>query len=144
MDFISRYASSVVAPHFFYYPTTPHGARFLPDSKAFLYYFTSPEKLHIAREPRLRVVSSDDSTSFESGSDLLKPNGRCHFTSSQNIVFHCMKKRGKIYMFLTTWIHFPSCNSKISPNSTSLVYVKSSTSVHLRGISPSLQSKTWR
>ena len=46
-----------------------------PDSKAFLYYFRSPEKPRIAAELRLRVVSSDDA-SFESGSDLLKKNGQ--------------------------------------------------------------------
>ena len=46
-----------------------------PDTKAFLYYFRSPEKPRIAAELRLRVVSSDDA-SFESGSDLLKKNGQ--------------------------------------------------------------------
>ena len=47
-----------------------------PDTKAFLYYFTSPEKPRIAGELRLRVASDDDPGSFERGSDLLKPNGR--------------------------------------------------------------------
>ena len=47
-----------------------------PDTKAFLYYFTSPEKPRIAGELRLRVASSDDSASFESGSDLSLPNGQ--------------------------------------------------------------------
>lgn len=46
-----------------------------PDTKAFLYYFTPPENPPIAGELRLRVTSSDDPTSFESGSDLLKRNG---------------------------------------------------------------------
>ena len=41
-----------------------------------MYYFTSPEKPRIAGELRLRVASSDDSASFESGSDLSLPNGQ--------------------------------------------------------------------
>jgi hypothetical protein len=49
---------------------------FPPDTKAFLYYFTSSGKPPNAGELRLRVTSSDDPASFESGSDLLKPNGR--------------------------------------------------------------------
>ena len=36
----------------------------------------SPEKPRIAGELRLRVTSSDDPASFESGSDLLRPNGQ--------------------------------------------------------------------
>jgi hypothetical protein len=46
-----------------------------PDTKGFLYYSMSPEKPRIAGEIRLRVTSSDDPASFESGSDLLCPNG---------------------------------------------------------------------
>jgi hypothetical protein len=49
---------------------------FPSDTKAFLYYFTTPEKPPMAGELRLRVTSSDDPASFESGSDLLKPNGQ--------------------------------------------------------------------
>ena len=49
---------------------------FPPDTKAFLYYFTSPKKPRISGELRLRVASSDDFASFESGSDLLKLNGQ--------------------------------------------------------------------
>ena len=45
------------------------------DTKAFLYYSIAPGKPRIAGELRLRVASSDDLTSFESGSDLLL-NGR--------------------------------------------------------------------
>jgi hypothetical protein len=45
-------------------------------TKAFLYYFIPPEKPRIAGELRLRVTSSNDPASFESGSDLLRPNGR--------------------------------------------------------------------
>ena len=45
-----------------------------PDTKAFLYYFTSPENPRIAEELRLRVLSSDDPASFESESDLLLLN----------------------------------------------------------------------
>jgi hypothetical protein len=47
-----------------------------PNTKAFLYYFTSPGKPPISGDLRLRVTSSDDPASFESGFDLLKPNGR--------------------------------------------------------------------
>ena len=47
-----------------------------PDTEAFLYYWMSPEKPRIAGEIRLRVTSSDDAASFESGSDLLRINGR--------------------------------------------------------------------
>ena len=44
--------------------------------KVFLYYSIPPEKPRLAGELRLRVVSSDDHASFESGSDLLLTNGR--------------------------------------------------------------------
>ena len=47
-----------------------------PDTKAFLYYFKSPEKPRIAGELRLRVTSGNDAAFFESGSDLLRPDGR--------------------------------------------------------------------
>jgi hypothetical protein len=47
-----------------------------PDDKSFLYYFTPPGKPRIASELRLRVTSNGVPTSFESGSDLLKPNGQ--------------------------------------------------------------------
>ena len=46
------------------------------DTRAFLYYSMSPEKPRIAGELRLRVTSSCDPVSFESGSDLLRPDGR--------------------------------------------------------------------
>ena len=49
---------------------------FPPDTKSFLYYFTPPEKPRIAGELRIRIVSSDDPASFESGSDLLLRDGR--------------------------------------------------------------------
>ena len=45
------------------------------DTKAFLYYSLSPEKPRITGELRLRVTSSDDPASFESGSDLLRTDG---------------------------------------------------------------------
>ena len=45
------------------------------DTKAFLYYFTSPEIPRIAAELRLRIALSDDPASFESGSDLLRTDG---------------------------------------------------------------------
>jgi hypothetical protein len=47
-----------------------------PDTKAFLYYSTSPKNPRIAGELRFRVASGDDLASFESGSDLLLTNGR--------------------------------------------------------------------
>jgi hypothetical protein len=46
-----------------------------PETKSFLYYFTSPDKPRIAAELRLRVISSP-AASFESGSDLLTSNGQ--------------------------------------------------------------------
>ena len=49
---------------------------FPPDTKAFLYYSMSPEKPRIAGELRLRVTSSNDSAFFESGWDLLRPDGQ--------------------------------------------------------------------
>ena len=45
---------------------------FPPDTKAFLYYFTPPEKPPIAGELRLRVASSNDLASFKSGADLMR------------------------------------------------------------------------
>jgi hypothetical protein len=47
-----------------------------PDMKAFLYFYIWPEKPRIAGELRLRVTSSDDAASFESGSDLLGIHGQ--------------------------------------------------------------------
>jgi hypothetical protein len=49
---------------------------FPPDTESFLYYYTPPEKPRIAAELRLRVTPSDKPASFESGSDLLKSDGR--------------------------------------------------------------------
>ena len=49
---------------------------FPPNTNAFLYYFTPPDKPRIAGELRLRVTSSDDPASFESGSDLLRMDGQ--------------------------------------------------------------------
>ena len=64
----------------YYVPTRPRAPKarppYPPNTKAFLYYFTPPERPRIAGELRLRVASSDDPASFESGSDLLLPNGR--------------------------------------------------------------------
>ena len=47
-----------------------------PDTKAFLYYFTSWDRPRIAGELRIRIVPSDDPATFESGSDFLRSNGR--------------------------------------------------------------------
>ena len=54
----------------------PGQPRYPPDTTAFLYYCMSPEKPRISGELRLRVVSSDDHASFESGYDLLRSNGQ--------------------------------------------------------------------
>jgi hypothetical protein len=62
-----------------FYGLDPGGKRELfhpPDMKAFLYYSMLPEKPRIAGEMRLRLTSSDDPASFESGSDLLRANGQ--------------------------------------------------------------------
>ena len=48
---------------------------FPPNTKVYLYYSMSPEKSRFAGGLRLRVTSSD-SASFESGSDLLRTNGQ--------------------------------------------------------------------
>jgi hypothetical protein len=72
-------SSLVVAPKLFYetpiksnvWKLTPYP----PNTKGFLYYSMSPEKPRIAGELRFRVTSSDDPASFESGSDLLRPDG---------------------------------------------------------------------
>ena len=63
------------------YDVTCHNSRLIhlpypPGTNAFLYYSIAPEKPRIAGELRLRVVSSNDHASFESGSDLLLTNGR--------------------------------------------------------------------
>ena len=67
----------VVAPCL-YYDRSMVTKRFScpPDTKAFLYYFTPPDKPRIAGEVRLRVTPKDDPASFESGFDLLKTDGR--------------------------------------------------------------------
>ena len=72
----------MVTPNIYYVPALAHKTSaasrlpYPPNTKAFLYYFTPPEKPRIAGELRLRVASSDDPASFESGSDLLLPNGQ--------------------------------------------------------------------
>ena len=48
----------------------------------------SPEKPRIAGELRLRVASSDDFASFESGSDLLRPNGQPWFRPLRSLPKH--------------------------------------------------------
>ena len=70
--------SPVIAPRLFYDAESGTGKllHYPPDTNAFLYYFTSPERPRIAGEIRLRVTSSDNPASFESGSDLLKSNGQ--------------------------------------------------------------------
>jgi hypothetical protein len=72
--------SPVRSSQFFYDGNYDSGAytlfTFPPDTKCFLYYFSSPEKPRIAAELRLRVTTRDDPASFESGSDLLKLDGQ--------------------------------------------------------------------
>ena len=53
----------------------------------------SPEKPRIAGELRLRVTSSDDAASFESGSDLLRPNGQLW----SRPLFHLSKNYPTLY-----------------------------------------------
>ena len=66
--------SSPVAVRIYYKNNTVRPS-YPPDTSAFLYYFTPPERPRIAGELRLRVASNDDFASFESGSDLLSLNG---------------------------------------------------------------------
>ena len=63
------------------YDSTPQrrNPTYPPDTKAFLYYSISPGKPRISGELRLRVVSGDDPTSFERGSDLLLTDGQPWF-----------------------------------------------------------------
>jgi hypothetical protein len=67
---------SVAGPRLHYDRALESGKHksFPPDTKAFLYYYGPPERPPISGELRFRVASSDDSESFESGFDLLKPN----------------------------------------------------------------------
>ena len=60
----------------FYDGSGAHQLAYPPDTKAFLYYSISPERPRISGELRLRVTSSDDPASFESGSDLLRTDGQ--------------------------------------------------------------------
>jgi hypothetical protein len=75
-----NYPSPVISPRLVYDTKRESGKQiyisYPPDTKAFLYYFTSPEKPRIAGELRFRIASSDDLASFESGSDLMKTNGQ--------------------------------------------------------------------
>jgi hypothetical protein len=70
----------VLLPSLYYEMVCKSGARlnlsYPQNTKAFLYYFTPPEKPRIAGQLRLRVASSDDPASFDSGSDLLISNGQ--------------------------------------------------------------------
>jgi hypothetical protein len=73
---LHNHSSPVLAPRLSYDQSRLNNLTFPPDTKAFLYYFTSPIKPRLAGELRIRVVPSDDFASFESGSDLLTSNGR--------------------------------------------------------------------
>ena len=65
-----HYDCILMKPRKLVYPPFPS------DTKAFLYYFTPPDKPRIAGELRLRVASSDQPESFKSGSDLLGLDGQ--------------------------------------------------------------------
>ena len=75
---------------------------FPPDTKAFLYYTIPPGGPRIAGELRLRVASSDDPASFESGSDLLGLNGspwsRSLFILSKHCIplYEMLRKEGHV------------------------------------------------
>ena len=70
----------ILAPRLHYDLHISSGSRkhlqYPPDIKAFLYYFSSPEKPRIAGELRLRIAASDDPASFKSGYDLSLKNGQ--------------------------------------------------------------------
>ena len=70
-------SSLVLAPRLHYKRngSTLLCAPYPPETTGFLYYFTSRERPRIAGELRLRVTSSDDPASFESGHDLLRLDG---------------------------------------------------------------------
>ena len=76
----SNPAIPILGPRLCYDMTKASGKRenlhYPPNTKAFLYYFKSPDKPRIAGELRFRVASSDDHVAFQSGFDLLKPNGQ--------------------------------------------------------------------
>ena len=94
-----------------------------PETKAFLYYFTPPEKPLIAGELRLRVASSDDPASFESGSDLMKVNGqvwsRPLFVLSKNYISLYDKLREELLVpdnldaVLSTFPRRRNCRSQL-------------------------------
>ena len=67
-----------------------------PGTNAFLYYSVAPEKPRIAGELRLRVVSSNDQASFESGSDLLLTNGRVWSRPLHGLSKYCISLYEKL------------------------------------------------
>ena len=69
--------------------------RFPSGTKAFLYYSMSPEKSRIDGELRLRVTSSDGPASFESGSDLLRPNVASTYSYFKTLSFFVWKFEGR-------------------------------------------------
>ena len=73
---IPKYLDLLPGPDLYYdYDPKGQALTYPPDTTAFLYFFTSPDKPRIAGELRLRVVSSGNYVSFNSGSDLLGTNG---------------------------------------------------------------------
>ena len=70
----------ILSPRLIYDTYTLSGTRILvaypPEANVFLYYFAPPERPPISGELRMRVTSSDDPASFQSGYDLLKPSGQ--------------------------------------------------------------------
>ena len=69
----------------FYYDGTTQSPPYPPDTTVFLYYSTTPGRPRIAGEIRLRVASSDDYASFESGFDLLRSDGEPWSLSLYNV-----------------------------------------------------------
>jgi hypothetical protein len=91
---IPKYLDLLPVLDFYYdYDSTGLALTYPPDTTAFLYYFTSPNKPRIAGELRLRVVSSDDYASFESGSDLLGANGQ----PWSRPLYHLVSKYSALY-----------------------------------------------
>ena len=95
----------VVAPCLFFDFHAGKGRTVPPDTKAFLYYYTSREMPRIAGELRLRVVPSDDPASYEKGSDL-RFNGQMwsrslYMLSKHNIPLYEKLKEERL--FPPTW-----------------------------------------
>ena len=86
-----------------------HPSHQTPDTSAFLYYFTSSERPRMVGELRLWIVSNDDVATFESGSDLLRVDGRPWSLSLYKISKYDVplyEKLGEDGLVQTTWTQF--------------------------------------